>query len=78
MDYSDGRSMSLHEYYERFPQRASVPTLTQRNLVEGIIELRRWKAERVDRRRAARSNFIRALIRHFAQLRGVSSQVSPT
>lgn len=75
MDYSDRHSISLHEYHERFPQAASIPTLTQQGLVGGFLDQQRRKAVRRERRRAIRRQFINALVQHLAQLWRTPSQV---
>lgn len=77
MDYSDRSSISLHEYYERYPQVAFIPTLTQQNLVGGLLDLQRRKAARREKLRALWRQFIRAFTQPLAEQGRTSRQANP-
>jgi hypothetical protein len=60
--------IGLDEYRQRFPRTDSVPTLTQLGLIGLLMERRRQKSARREKRRLFRQQLLRALIQPFAML----------
>ena len=60
--------ISLHEYRERYPGTASIPTLTQLGLIWPLLERRLKRSARREKRRAIRQKVIQVFIQHFAEL----------
>jgi RNA polymerase sigma factor (TIGR02999 family) len=55
-------SIGLHEYRERYPRMASIPTLTQLGLIGPLLERRQQRSARREKRRAIQQLFARCQI----------------
>jgi len=75
------RSNGLQDYRGFYPRLVSVPTLTQLGFIGFLLERRRERSARRERRRAIRQHLIRALLRPFSglwQTFGQAQSLKPT
>jgi hypothetical protein len=77
LDFTNQTSIGLHEYRERYPRVASIPTLTQLGAVGSLMERLRRKAVRREKRRAIRQQVLHALLQPFAGVWRMLGRTTP-